>query len=208
MRKKDLELIIETIPVYRKPKIFLEQYPTPGDVASDVIWEVFMREDVTSNVVFDLGAGTGRLGLGISLLGAKYVILIDVDVDCLRDALKWSRDNNLINVDFIVGDARMLPIRSTVKGIVIQNPPFGIRSKITDADFLKSAFSIARVVYSLHRMHERSRIYIKNLALSFGFNAKLIKTYSFRIPQIYKEHYRRVYYIEADLWRFERINYV
>ncbi len=208
MRKKDLEFILETIPSFPRPKVYLEQYVTPSDIASDIIWYAYMSSDLVDSIVVDLGAGTGRLGLGAAILEAKYVILIDVDEESLKVALSWSKENKLANVDFIISDVRSMPIREiATKVLVIQNPPFGIRSRVSDVDFLKSAFNIALVVYSLHRKHEKSRQFLKSVALNFGFNAKLIKTYQFRIPQIYEDHYRRAYYIEVDLWRFERRGY-
>jgi len=208
MRKKDLELILENIPSYSKPKLHLEQYITPSSIAADMVWEAYMRGDVKDKIVVDLGCGTGRLAIASLLLGAKMVICLDIDLEIvnhLHDSIMQYRSIDIADtssIELIVGDASRNSIRRV--DTVIQNPPFGIRSIIKDVDFLKTAFNIANKVYSLHRSNEDSRVYLKNFAENHGFKAYIIKVYDFPIPQVHEKHRRRIYYIKVDYWLFTR----
>jgi len=208
MRKKDLELILENIPSYSKPKLYLEQYTTPSSIAADMVWEAYIRGDVKDKVVIDLGCGTGRLAIASLLLGAKTVICLDIDSEIMNHLHSFIMQRIGINdidtsfIELIVSDASRNSIRRA--DTVIQNPPFGIRSTTKDVDFLRTAFNIANKVYSLHRSNEDSRIYLKNFAENHGFKAYIIKVYDFPIPQVHERHRRRIYYIKVDYWLFTR----
>lgn len=208
MRKKDLELILENVPLFRKPKLYLEQYITPSSIAADMVWEAYMRGDVEDKVVVDLGCGTGRLALASYLLGAKIALCVDIDaeplslmVTCLDEiSSKIARGRGI--VEAVVNDINWNTIKKA--DTVIQNPPFGIRSSTKDTDFLRVAFKIADKVYSLHRSNNASRMYLREYADTHGFNAYIIKVYDFPIPQLHERHKKRIHYIKVDYWLFVR----
>lgn len=208
MRKKDLELILEKVPLFHEPKLYLEQYITPSSIAADMVWEAYMRGDIEGKVVADLGCGTGRLALASSLLGAKMTLCIDIDAEPL--ILMAMHLNNICLdaiykkgiIEVIVNDIKWNTIRKA--DTVVQNPPFGIRSSTRDTDFLRTAFKIANKVYSLHRSNNASRVYLREYASMYGFNAHIIKVYDFPIPQLHEKHKRRIHYIKVDYWLFAR----
>jgi hypothetical protein len=62
--------------------------------------------DFKDAVVADIGSGFGTKGAASLRWGAKYVVLLDIDVKVLK-----SRGNGLL-IDKIVADAHMLPLRT------------------------------------------------------------------------------------------------
>ena len=55
----------------------LEQYITPGDLASRWLFDILAFGDIKSGCrVVDLGAGNGTLGIGASMLGADLSLLL------------------------------------------------------------------------------------------------------------------------------------
>jgi len=75
--KKDLEIALQSLKGFEKPKIKLEQYSTDPRVAADMLWVAYMNKDLQGGqwgrVIGDFGCGTGILGLGCLLLDAEVV---------------------------------------------------------------------------------------------------------------------------------------
>ena len=58
----------------------LEQYVTPGDLASRWLFDIQSFGDLTPGCrVVDLGAGNGILGIGAVMMGAGFVKLVEAD---------------------------------------------------------------------------------------------------------------------------------
>ena len=79
MSKKELCILLSKLKVFVDPSIRLEQYPTDSDIAGDVLWFANMHGDIEGKTIADLGSGTGILGLGALLMGAKKAFLVDID---------------------------------------------------------------------------------------------------------------------------------
>ena len=77
----------------------------------------------------DLGAGCGSLGLGASLLGASFVLGVDVSQDAL-DTFKLNAEYlEVNNTDTLLSDVTSLPPSlDCFFDTVIMNPPFGTRN--------------------------------------------------------------------------------
>ncbi len=206
MLKKELELMVQQIPSMPKPKLCLEQYTTPASIVADMVWEAFMRGDIEDRIVADLGCGSGRIAYASLMLGASYVLCVDIDLDAINLARKSHTRilglEETVRIDYVVLDVLSHGIRRV--DVVLQNPPFGIRSNVRDIEFLEQAFNIATTVYSLHRSNDKSRLLIARIARDKGFEYALIKTYDFPIPQLHERHRRRIHYIKVDFWRFAR----
>lgn len=59
----------------------LEQYQTPSEIASEIIWSAMLKNDVTDNIIYDLGSGNGVFGIGSLMIGALKCIFVEIDKD-------------------------------------------------------------------------------------------------------------------------------
>ena len=75
--KKQLAILLSKLQVFESPRAELEQYPLDGESASIILWTACQNKDIENKIMADLGCGTGILGLGALLLGAKKVYFID-----------------------------------------------------------------------------------------------------------------------------------
>ncbi len=153
--KKELEILLERVEDLKRPSVAEEQYSTPPALAAELLTLAFLHGDIAGNVVYDLGSGNGILAIGAKLLGAKEVIGIERDSDAIEVARENSRKLG-VEVEFRRCDVR--DIREREEGMdmsgdtVVMNPPFGAQRVNRHADrlFLKKAFVLAPVVYSIH----------------------------------------------------------
>jgi len=195
--KKGLEILLEKCEGYKKPKVDLEQYITPSHIAAEVVWLAYMKGDIADKQVYDLGCGTGRLGIGCSLIGAKEVTGFDSDANALsiakENAIKYSLEIKWVKADI-----------KDIKGkcdTVIQNPPFGVQRKEADREFLDKALELGKVIYSMHKAETRE--FISRYVSKKGFAAELASV-KFPLPYSYAFHKKPVKMIGVDIFRIER----
>jgi putative methylase len=155
VRKRDLEIVLQGIAPYANPKVDLEQYTTPADIAADLLFRAcYTYGDIKGKTIIDLGTGTGRLAIGAAILEAKSVVGIDVDSESLYAASANSRRMRL-DVNWVVGDIES--IRNPFDTVVM-NPPFGTKQEHADIRFLRVALDIGKVTYSIHKSTTQSFI--------------------------------------------------
>ena len=129
------------------PVARLEQYETPATLASDLLHLAWSHDDLGGHVL-DLGCGTGVLGVGAALYGAR-VVGVDVDTEALRIARSNAASAGVgERTDWVRGEAGTPPVRGVET--VVMNPPFGAQRRGADRDFLRAAESLADVVYTVH----------------------------------------------------------
>jgi len=199
-KKRDLEIALSVIKPHPVPKVWLEQYTIPPNNAADILHlAAFTFNDVVGKVVFDLGCGTGRLGIGAALLGAKEVVGVDIDTMSVKEARRNAKK-------FDVQD-RTLWVAADIDSIhgscdtVIQNPPFGVQRRTIDRRFIQKALEVGKVVYSLHKSGESNREFINGFVKKCGGNVKGIFQMTLIIPLTFKFHNRNKYPVKADLYR-------
>ena len=129
LSKSGLAIELSKLKVFETPKVRLEQYPTDSEIAGEVLWLAYMRNDIEGKAIADLGCGTGILGLGTMILGAKKTYFIDEDKDALDLAKinhrKVSDDCDIKGkAEFIKDDIKTFKHKVDT---VIENPPFGIK---------------------------------------------------------------------------------
>lgn len=206
MKKSQLEIILSKLKVFSNPSMELEQYPLDGKNASDILWNSFSLGDIENKVIADLGAGTGILGIGALLLGAKKVYFIDKSESAIRTAKENIRfAEKELNTSltkkalFLIGDIKNF---STKVDVVLQNPPFGTKTEHIDKIFLDKAMEISKIIYTIHKSAtidfigknaEKNNFKITN-KIRFGFPLK--STMSF--------HRQKIKMVDVSLLRIER----
>jgi len=198
---------MQGIAPFAAPKIALEQYPTGPHLASRLLYSVAHSfDEFDGQTVVDLGCGTGMLSIGAAILGATWVLGIDID----PDALEIARANvdgfdDPLPIDLVLCSIQALSDQPRIRAdTVIMNPPFGTRSRGADVEFLRAAFRISRCsVYSLHKSSTRE--YISKLAKKElgAVSAEVLAKLRYDLPASYSFHRAKSRDIEVDLWRFE-----
>lgn len=202
--KVSLAIILSSLKGFENPKEGEEQYITESDIAAELIWIMKMRDELDGKTVADLGAGTGILGIGALLFGAKKVFFVDKDGDALAiakeniDDLK-AKGYILGEVVFVLGDVGMFDEKTN---IVLENPPFGTREDHADKKFLEKAFSTANLVYSFHKSSTDK--FVRAFSDDNGFKVVEKADYAFPLKQIYAHHKRKIHRIEVSLYRLEK----
>lgn len=239
--KSGLAIMLSKLRVFEKPSQYREQYTVDSEVGASVLWFAYMGGDIKDKIVADLGAGTGLLGLGALLLGAKKVFLIEIDekaVEIINDNVKIIDDfikNNIenkniknikINNKNIKNNNKSIKnknnnknnekIKDKIKIInndiknfnekvdtVIQNPPFGVKRKHADKEFLEKAFKISDVVYSFHKLD--SDKFIDDISNKNNFKVTNRLEFDFPIKQTMKHHRKRIHRFKVGCWRMEKL---
>jgi len=221
--KSGLAIALSHLEGFNEPKVREEQYLMDSEIGADVLWNAYLLGNIEGKVIADLGCGTGILGIGALLLGAKGVFFIDSDEKALERA-----KNNLSKMQKHFWDARKSPISdiSKVKSegynigkaelvcqdienfdvkveVVIQNPPFGTKVRHNDIFFLERALKIAPIVYSFHKSESKEfleRFSAKN-------KAKITHIWRFKFPlkAVFSFHRRQIHRINVSCFRFEKI---
>jgi len=202
--KVELERLLEGVRSFVSPKLFFEQYRLPAPVAAEILWYVHLRhKDIEEQTIADLGCGTGMLAIGAALLGAKYVVGLDIDRYAVDDARNTAARLGLgMRTDFVVGDVRFPGLKADV---VLQNPPFGVRRREADRAFIVAGLSVAPKVYSLHRGGESVRRFIFRFVGDVGGKVDEVLPLKIKLPPTYNFHRKRFYLFEADLYRIVRV---
>ena len=192
LSKSALAVRLSKLKGFLQPKLASEQYATDSETAADILWLAFMNGDVKDKVIADFGCGTGILGVGCLLLGAKKVRFVDSDASALETAR-----SNLSSMDSEKYELIESPIaRVGLKAdVVIQNPPFGTKQRHADKEFVLKAFETAGVVYSVHKATAVE--FVSKLALSNGFKATHVLRCNLPIKHQHEFHRRRIHRIEV-----------
>ena len=96
IKKKELISIIQNTETFTNPRIELEQYGIDATCAVDIIYLAgFEFDDITNNIVFDLGAGTGRLSIACAYFRPHTIISVDLDWNALQILKKNTISLNL-----------------------------------------------------------------------------------------------------------------
>jgi len=198
MRKKRLEILLSQLAPHPKPKLRWEAYMLDAESAAEIVYIAGqVNHDIRGKSVIDLGCGTGVLAISASLLGAGFVVGVDVDKDAVKVA-KANAEKSEAEVEFVIGD---LSCAVGHFDTVIMNPPFGSWRRGADVRFLKKALELSDVVYSLHKHSDLSREFLNRKILSFGGRVDKIYEVKVTIPRTFNFHRKEKYIVEADLYR-------
>lgn len=206
MSKSGLAIILSGLKGFESPKLMQEQYSTDSEIAASVLWSAFLLGDINKKGVADLGCGTGILGIGALLLGAKKAVFIDSDKNALETAK--NSISKLNSEGYMLGKAEFKcqdieEVWEPNIGVVIQNPPFGTKKRNADTSFLEKALKMSPIVYSFHK--SESKGFLERF--SAGKGAKITHIWGFKFPlkASFLFHRRQIHRIDVSCFRFEKI---
>lgn len=199
--KARLAVELSKLAVFEEPDLSAEQYPVDSEIGADVLWNAYFQEDIEGKSIADLGCGTGILGIGALILGARLVYFVDSD----ENVLQIAKENLAKFVEmgenvFIHEDVNEFSEKADV---VIQNPPFGTKQKHADREFLLKAFQIADTIYSFHK--STSKDFINKVSADNGFRVTHCWEYDFPLKATQLFHKRKIHRIKVSCWRMERV---
>jgi putative methylase len=183
------------------PRIDLEQYRTPPDLAAHLVHVAALRDDIAGATVVDLGCGTGMLTLASALAGARLSVGVELDAAALSTA---SENETQVgaqgDIAWLRADATRPPL-SCSDATVVMNPPFGARDGNEHADraFLAAARELAVVSYSIH--NAGSRDFVESFAADEGGEVTHAFAAEFDAPSQYDHHDEETRTLDTELFR-------
>lgn len=201
--KQDLEIELSKLKSFTAPSFQLEQYPTPDNIAAHWIWNMAMKGEVANKIILDAACGAGVLGIGLLLMGAKRVVFLDKDEGiikvCMENYHKIKEEYEIGEAEFITNDISLF---DEEVDIVVQNPPFGTKEEHADKRFLEKAFSISKIVYSMHKFSTQR--FVEAISKDFSFRITDFWRYEFPIKKTFEFHKKPVRTVDVGLWRMEK----
>ncbi len=157
-----------------------------------------MNGDIRGKVVADFGCGTGILGIGCLLLGARKAYFVDKDREAMATAAENLNALQLKGHELVESDIGKITLKCDV---VVQNPPFGTKQRHADRVFLLKAFSTADVIYSIHKASSAS--FIDKLGRDNGFRITNILRFRMPLKSSFSFHRRMLHRIDVACFRLE-----
>lgn len=204
--------IIQNTATFTNPKIELEQYCIDASSAVDLIYFAgFEFDDIKNRLIFDFGAGTGRLSIASAYFKATYVLSVDIDWSALKIL-----NENILTLDLkhiifpICSDIDKFEISNSIlprnlKITTIMNPPFGVQKKAADRVFLEKAFNISDVVYSIHLANVNVSKFISNYIKNFNWKIDYVYPFNMILERTFPFHSKKRKNINVEIYRFIKI---
>jgi putative methylase len=198
--KRALERRLSRVRGFERPRIELEQYPTPAGIAAQLVHLADLQGDLEGCVV-DFGTGTGMLALGAALRAPERVIGLDRDPDALARARENERRIAPPRaVEWLLGDGGRPPLCSE-GATVLMNPPFGAQrgQKHADRRFLEGTLGFASVIYSIH--NAGSREFVESFVADHGGEVTHAYGLAFDLERQFAFHDEERRTIQAECYR-------
>ena len=190
MKKRDLEIKLQSLDVFDEPDPSLEQYPTPSVIASDILFTAYVENDISGRTVNDLGCGTGIFAIGAGLLGGD-AIGYDVSAEAIRIA-KTNAEKSGVSIGLEVCDVSDVTRRADT---TMMNPPFGSQKRNADRPFLDKAMELSDSVYSIHM--ETTLPFLQRYVRERGREICYYKTYKYQIPHTFSFHSKSEHIVDV-----------
>ena len=201
--KSQLAIILSKLEKFSNPKIESEQYSTDSESAAEILWAAFMRGDIKGKTIADFGCGTGILGIGCLLLGARKAYFVDNDTEAIEITKRNLEQTGMTQE----GKAETMEIDvidfKKKTDLVFQNPPFGTRKEHADREFLMKAFSTSDIIYSFHKASTED--FVKTISQDNSFAITNILKFQLILTKTQKFHKRNVHRIHVNCYRLEKI---
>jgi putative methylase len=189
---------------FENPRVDLEQYRTPPELAAHLVHTADLQGDIEGRRVLDLGCGTGMLGLAAALRGPAAVVGVDIDPGPLSTARENERRVGTASpVGWVLADVTrggLCPERPTT---VITNPPFGAQTGNEHADrrFLETTARVADVSYSIH--NAESADFVEAFAADEGGAVTHAYAAEFDLPRSFEFHDADRRTIDVEVFRID-----
>lgn len=205
LSKSRLAIALSKLKIFENPDPNIEQYATDSEIAAEILWDAHYKEDIEGKTVGDLGCGTGILGIGALMLGAKFVYFLDTDekaLTTLRENLKAvgydKPGQQNLDQTYAILNQDVTEFSQPVDTI-IQNPPFGTKKKHADKPFLETAFRLSKTIYSFHKT--TSKEFIAKISEEHGFTISQYYEFKFPIKMAQLFHKKKIHRIKVGCWR-------
>jgi putative methylase len=200
--KRQLAQQLGVVAGFDDPRVDLEQYRTPPELAAHLVHTADLHGDVEGRTIIDLGCGTGMLALAAALRGPRRVVGVDLDADALATAQRnLTRVGAATAVSWVRGDATTPPLCPNERTTVLMNPPFGAQAGNEHADrsFLHTASDLADVSYSVH--NEGSQSFVESFAADNGGEVTHAFRASMELPHQFDFHEAASETVETEVFR-------
>ena len=206
MRKADLETRLAAIPRHPSPKPELEQYRTPSEVATGLLWLAAEDGAIRDRNALDLGCGTGVFAIGAALLGARLAAGVDVDPESVRLAQEAARSAGVTERTwFVASDIAAWHADPGAFDTVVMNPPFGAQAANRHADrlFLTRAVEAVRdrkgTVWFLAQ--ERTEGFLLAFSKELGVRLERVATWDYPLEAQFGFHEREAKVVKVGGYR-------
>lgn len=196
MSRHELEIALDKTQGFDNPDWHAEQYATPVDITANLLWHLHISDVLDDASVLDLGCGTGRLGLGTLLLGARHATLVDIDGAALTKAESNAEELSIPSDRYttVMNSAEHYKPRSTFD-LTVMNPPFGTQEHGADTAFLEKAATTSNLVLSLHKASTQQ--YLLRWVLGNGYDMLDQHRISFPLQNTMHHHDRDVKHVDV-----------
>ena len=153
---KKLEIKLSKFKKIQRPKEKLEQYNTPERLAIESI--IFIGEEIKELLrknkikVLDACAGTAYLGLAfllfleeLSYKGEVEISFVEKDKDLIKDLesnIKEFLNKSSLKISYKIINKDCLDFNERFFDLILMNPPFGIKQRIKDVQFVKKMLGL------------------------------------------------------------------
>jgi predicted RNA methylase len=198
LRRKKLAIILSKLAPSPKPKLKWEGYTLDPEAAAEIAHiAAWANNDIQGKKVVDLGCGSGILAIAAALLGAEWVVGVDIDKEAVNTA-KTNANKAGVTIDLVATD---------IQGVTghfdtaLMNPPFGSWHKGADIQFLSKALETSDTVYSLHKQSKPARSFLAQKILELEGSISQIHEMEINIARTYRFHKKKKYPVKVDLYR-------
>lgn len=208
LSKKQVAIALSKLQKFKKNSFKLEQHETPSEIAADFLYTIdFTFTSFEDKHILDAGCGTGFLGIGALLLGAKKVTFLEIDesaIEVLKENLKQIEDeyDEEFNYEIILSDIKDFKNNYECEedfDICITNPPFGTKIKNIDRVFLETAMKFSKETYSFHKTTTMD--FFNRWASQNNYTCQRVRDYDFELWATQSHHKRKIHRIKVSTIR-------
>jgi len=202
--KSELTQQLGVVAGFADPRVDLEQYRTPPELAAHLVHTADLQGDIEGQTVLDLGCGTGMLALAAALRGPAAVVGADIDPAPLSTARENERRVGTASpVAWVRGNVTRAGLCPDGPTTVITNPPFGAQAGNEHADrrFLETTASVADISYSIH--NAESADFVEAFAADEGGTVTHAYAAELDVPRSFEFHEQDRRTIGVEVFRLD-----